>query len=995
MPAPPHGGWEDWQTIAARVTSTRFVGRAEQLAELCSALDDAAASQPSLAFVSGESGAGKTRLIGELTNRARESGSLVLSGDCVELRQSELPYAPLIAALRPLVRSNHPALAALDPGHRRELAAAVPGVGDPAADAPVAQVRVFEALLALLDVLSEEDSLLLVIEDVHWADSSSRGFMSFLARTLCRERILVVASYRSDELHRRHPLRPLLAEVGRDRYTRIVELPLLGPDEVAEQLEDILGARADPALAERLYARSGGNPLFAEELLAAGRDGRGPLPPTLRDALMLRVEGLSATAQQLLRWLSVQPSDDVLLAELTEVGSAALRDALREAVASQIVVATADDTFSFRHALLREVVYDDLLPGERVELHAAVAGALTGRAQDEARRAHLTAQIAHHWFAAGDQPAAFASAIEAAAAAEGVNAYGEALALLERALALWERVDEAERLAGVDQVSLLVRAANVADVAGESVRQEALLRRALELVDEQRDPQRAALVLERLARAQGFLNRQDEALDTVERGLALLPADQSSPERAALLAAGAKARMLQARYADAAERARAALDAAQQLEDGRAIEVRALNSLGIALAGIGDFESGASALRDALARSSDDSSLIHERNTAFTNLADLLSLTGRAEEGLAVARQGLENALPASRDADWIALELAEIAYHCGRWDEAEAAIPSAARRGSGTLLSFWRLTRSLLALGRGDLDTAAAELDVVARALYESTEVQLIGRHGWMRAELERRRGAFDAARAVIDETLDRIEFCSEDLASIAAVAAVGVRVEADAAERARDHRDEDAVRRARERGAAMLERLELAAHGWGPVERAELSSARVEDARSAGAEDPDAWDAAARAWLELGRPYPALYARLRQAEALVVRADRAGAGEVAAAARAEARDLGSGWLVDALESLAQRARLRLDEEPGDSAQESEEHPFGLTAREQQVLALVARGATNREIGAELHMAEKTASVHVSRILAKLDVRSRTEAAALAHRQGLSISSA
>jgi DNA-binding CsgD family transcriptional regulator len=220
--------------------------------------------------------------------------------------------------------------------------------------------------------------------------------------------------------------------------------------------------------------------------------------------------------------------------------------------------------------------------------------------------------------------------------------------------------------------------------------------------------------------------------------------------------------------------------------------------------------------------------------------------------------------------------------------------------------------------------------------------------------------------------------------------VSAVAVRIEADAAQAARDRHDAAAALRARERGAAMLERIELAAGAAGPVERAELVSARAEDMRGAGRDDPEAWDEAAHAWSGLGRPYPALYARLRQAETLVSGGDRSAAGEVAAAGRDAARDLGSEWLVEAFESLAARARLRLAGEEDDAPPRAEESPFGLTAREQQVLILVARGSTNREIGAELHMAEKTASVHVSRILAKLDVRSRTEAAALAHRQGL-----
>jgi len=177
--------------------------------------------------------------------------------------------------------------------------------------------------------------------------------------------------------------------------------------------------------------------------------------------------------------------------------------------------------------------------------------------------------------------------------------------------------------------------------------------------------------------------------------------------------------------------------------------------------------------------------------------------------------------------------------------------------------------------------------------------------------------------------------------------------------------------------------------------VERAELALGEAEHGRAGGRFDPGAWDAAAEAWGELGRPYRVLYACWRQAEALVGEGDRAGAAEVTLAALGDARELGSEWLAAELESLGARARLRLPVEgdPEGLAAPMEtaiDEPFGLTPRERQVLALVARGATNREIGLELHMAEKTASVHVSRILAKLDVRSRTEAAAVALRQGL-----
>jgi DNA-binding CsgD family transcriptional regulator len=981
--------------MATRMTSARFVGRAKELAELQAALAEAAGSRPSLALVGGESGVGKSRLAEELIRHARASGARVLSGDCVELGQDELPYAPLLTALRPLVRDGDPALDELAPPLRAALDAILPGLGTVATAGDAPQSRVFEALLSLIEALSEDGPVLLVVEDLHWADSSTRSFVGFLARTVCSERLLVVGTYRSDELHRRHPLRPLLAELASDPYARLLELPRFTEQELAEQLEGILAGRPEPELVERVYARSEGNALYAEEILAAGLDGRGALPPTLRDALMLRVERLSPRTQELLRWLACQPAaDHALVAAVAGLEPGELRDALREAVASHIVVTVGDESYGFRHALLREVVYDDLLPGERTEMHGALAAALEQRIEDGDQGAHITAQAAHHWAAAGNQPRALAAAARAGLAAERVNAFAEAQALYERALALWERVDSPESLAGVEQVELLRHAAVAADQAGDPVRQEALLRRALELVDEASDAERAALIRERISQSLWSQHRQDDSLEVLKEGIDSLPSGEPTPARAKLLAQLAKRRMVQSRFAEAADWAREAIDVARATGH-REAESMALNALGTALGESGEVDDGVAYLRESLAIASDEH-LEMEEGGAWINIADVLNLVGRTQEALDIARQGLENAFTRDwRTTDWLQLAVAEMSFHLGDWAGAEAAIPSSSRRHTGGTLLYWQSCTALLALGRGDLDAAEQALAVLAERTAELTEPQFIGTYGVLRAELARRRGDMEAARAAIDGALDRIEYCSEDIMRITALAAQGVRVEADIGEAARDRRDPAAEPEVRARADAFLERARVAAQSGFAVETAHVATAEAEYVRATGdgGDLAELWHAAAERWEEPSWPYPAAYCRWREAEALVATRDRDAAARVASQALASARRLGSAWLAEEVESLAARARLQLGEgAPVAAAHDGDEveDPFGLTARERDVLELVAAGATNREIGERLHMAEKTASVHVSRILSKLNVRSRTEAAAVAHRQGL-----
>lgn len=984
-----------------RVTSTHFVGRAAELAECEAALADARAGSPSLIAISGESGVGKTRLI-EAFEAATGAQARFLRGECLELGGGELPYGPLIAALRVLVRAQEPVLGRLSADARAALAALLPGLGEPAAegrDGNSAQVRLFEALLELLELLGEELPVVLVIEDLHWADRSTRAFAAFLARNLRRERVLFAFSYRDEEIHRRHPLRALLGELERGGRTRRLAIGPWAREELGEALGDILGVPPRAELVTRLFARAEGNPLYTEELLAAGLDGRGAAPQSLRDAFILRIEQLASEARGALRVLAVAGrADEQLLAEVSGIERGALTEALREAVSSHLIAADADGLFAFRHALLREVAYEDLLPGERAALHLALARVLDARPRASSEEtAQLAAQIASHARAGGERALALRAAIEAARAASAIHAHGEAADLLERALEWWERVEDPQELAGMDHTELLISAAREHRTA-EQGRAEALYEAALAEIDERAEPVRAARVLEQLARTQWGLAKGDRALQTSRRALALLPAGRADAERASVLAWIARTTGLRGRYREAIEAAREALEEARRSDAGPHLESQLLNTLGMALAGCGERERGAAELREALALAERAGDAL-AAGFAHGNLSDLLLLGGRTREALEVALEGLEQ-IPANLRAEklWLEASVAEAATALGEWELAARSLEVEERRPEGRWLINLRLRRAELALAIGDLEEAEQALAEIEQLVARTLEPQFHAAFGIAQARLQRRRGEPALAREAVREALDRIELCTDDAARVTAVAATGVAVEADVAQRAFDAGEEEQLAHARARARAHVALVRATATEAGPVEAAWALSAEAELCRALGENDPARWGHSAAGWDELERPYGAACARLHQAEALVERGAREEGERVLADARRSAAELGSIWLVEESDGFAARARLHIEPaREGESAEaaraagaQAQEDPFGLTPRELEVLRLLASGSTNREIGSQLFMAEKTASVHVSRILAKLEVRSRTQAAAVAHRAGL-----
>jgi DNA-binding CsgD family transcriptional regulator len=1004
--------------MRTRLTSSRFVGRVGELSELLLAVREAASGRASLVLLGGDSGVGKTRLIAELEGRLAQDGepepaTLVLRGDGVQQTDGELPYALLLGALRPLVRAHHPALDALAPGSRAQLATLLPGL-EPAAGArdprvdPNAQLRLFEALLELIDRLSETGPVVLILEDMHWADRSTRSFAGFLARSLRHERVCVILTYRTDELHRRHPLRPLLAELERLERARRVALEPFDRDELAQALNDILGAAPAAELLERLFRRSEGNPLYTEELLAAGLDGRGAAPQSLRDAFLLRIERLSVPAQQVARAVAVgRTLDEAALTAVTGLDRETAMTALRETVAEQVIVDCGVDRFGFRHALLREALLHDLLPGERGELHIALARRLEEGHDGSESELERSAAIAGHYAAAGDQPQALRTTVAAARVAHGAFAFGEAADLGERALALWPRVPDAERVAAIDHIELLAATAQACSAINDRLRAEALLGQALRELDGAGEPARYARLLGRMSRIVWTLNRGPEAADLAQRALGVLGEDDAGRDvRPLLLAWVARMAFLRGKFRQAVSDGETALAEATAVGD-RFAETEILNTLGMARMALQDVDGGAALLRGAIALARETGDL-DSLTTAYSNLADLLCVVGRTTEALEVAREGMA-ATPRHhiRSHTWISLTLSEIAFEAGDWETARRMVAGPRAASAGTLFMFRALREAELALAAGGDAAAHQSLDAVAELVELSSEPQWIAAYGALRGELAIREHDLETAQRAAAQALDRLELCTDDVMRIARVSVVALEVEADRAQRARDLRDTAARRDALARCRIHLDRLAAAAQEGGPVERARLAQGRAEVARARGRASVAAdWAKAAAAWEAIDRPYPAAIARWRQAEALVMAGRREEATAAASAAFDRARALGAAWLAGEVSGLAERARLEIavagngaggssgdGDGDGDAGgarapgHSSEPEPFGLTARERQVLALLAQGATNRQIGAALFMAEKTASVHVSRILSKLDVRSRTQAAAVAHR--------
>ena len=987
--------------MARRVSSPVFVGRAEELRALEAALAAARGGAARTVLVAGESGVGKTRLLSEFSERARAGGARVLTGACIELGEGELPLAPVAGVLRALGHElDGDALEAVLGPARPALAHLHPGLQGPGDAAPVAdQGRLFELLLGTLARVGELAPLVVAVEDLHWADRSTRNLLAFLIRNLRGESLLLVATYRSDELHRRHPLRPFLAAQERAGSVERIELERFGAGELTEQLAGILGEPPGPELAGRLLERSDGNPFFAEELLAAARTGaEHDLPETLRDALMLRIERLAPGPQAVLRVAAAAGARvrHPLLLAATGLPEEELDDALRE-LATHHALVPGDDVHTFRHALLREAVYADLMPGERSRVHAALARALDERPELAADGdATAAAARAHHWWCAHQLDEALAASVEAGRAAERIGAFPEAQRQYETALDLWDRVERAEARAGCDRIDVLRWAADAAHVSSEYDRAIALARAAAAELDDGRDRVRAALVQERLGRYLWVAGRGDEADPHYRAAVELLAAEPPSAERARVVAAEGQLMMLRGRWPEATARCREALAIARRV-GARAEEGQALNTLGLCLADAGDHAAGEAALRRALAIAV-ELRQSHDVGRAYCNLGDCVDQAGRIEDALQVSLDGVEACRALGLLGGYLGLLLCDGAQRLirlGRHDEAEALVERAiAARPGGMVEGLAQGTRGLLDTARGAPAAGRERFALAREHLGPDASISWTGAIDAGAAELELWDERPEAARAVVDRAL-AANAGHDDSFHVTRLLWAGVRAETDLAERARTPVDADALATAAARAEALARRVaaQIAAdaRAGAPVPEALLYAALCagERTRLAHAPDPAAWEPAIERADGLGLVADAAYARLRRAEAALALGDRRAAAEPLRAAAAAAARIGARPVLDAAVALARRGRVDL----GDTAPDGEAgavERLGLTERELDVLRLISAGRTNREIGAELYMSPKTASVHVSRILHKLDVRGRVDAAAVAHRLGL-----
>ncbi|MEV5612176.1 AAA family ATPase [Streptomyces sp. NPDC052225] len=985
----------------AQISGTPFIGRSAELDRLTSVLARAAGGDPRAVLVAGDAGVGKTRILTEAAAHAAAAGTTVLTGHCVDLGDVGLPYLPFTEILGAAAADERlaPAFAA-HPAVDRLLGSA-PGT---AAD-PGSRLQLFEGVAGLLADLCALTPLLLVIEDLHWADQSSRDLLRFLlsrgflqrpAPGAPARRLALLASYRTDDLHRRHPLRPLLAELIRLPVVDRLDLrPMADAD--MDRLVRALGTGpvADSTV-RRIVERAEGNAFYAEELLAALPGDTDPDSPGdigglgglggLADVLLIRIEQLTDTAQRVLRTAAVagRSVGHDLLRDAVQLPPQELESALREAVERQLLLPEGDTTYVFRHALTREAVYGDLLPGERVRLHGVFAALLRGTGHSAA----TAAERAHHSRESHDLADALAASLEAADHARSVGAPAEELRHLESALELWAVTDPSDRPADGDPVTVTLRASAAAARAGEPHRALQLTRSALDRVGSDADSELAARVRYTLADNLMRVDNLEAAYTYSSEALALIPAEPPSPTWVWAAATYVMAARYVGRHEDAGRVARQALDVAEQL---RLADAQA--DLTISLVGMEEHNRRTGQGRERLLAARDlarTAGNIPVEMRALYNLAVGSYKSGELDPCLAWIGEGLDRARRSGLASSPYALELrylqSLLLYTLGRWDECVRAAAADAELlpAAG---GFATAPALYVVLARGELDAAVAQ----ARAVQDSGDAD------WM-AMLVTSLVLTDAAAQrgdaedCVRQMRTSVAWLTESLGAVpdavVRFAALALAAVADAAEEARLTGDATGAEAWARTAAELVEtargRVARGEDGTehGPEGLAWMARVEAEAARATSGPDVAAWERAVRAF-GYGEPYEMARCQRRLAEALLTADRRDEAATQARAARDTAVRLGAVPLRDAVDALVRRGRL-FDTEAADG-------PIAaLTARESDVLRLLGRGRTNRQIGEELFISGKTASVHVSNILAKLGAASRTEAVGIAYREGL-----
>ncbi|GAB3160749.1 helix-turn-helix transcriptional regulator [Myceligenerans halotolerans] len=1003
------GNVSDWwdDVPVRRSTAIPLVSRQEPVGSLLRAVERASAGRPGLVLVGGDAGVGKTRLISHVAQAAERAGASAVVVHCVDLGQVGIPYLPFTDALAQLqagaagseAAERVAGLVAERPALWRLLE---PG-GGAGADHDE-RLQLFEGIARSLGEAGEPDRpVLLIVEDVHWADASTRDVLRFLAARARSENLLVVVTYRSDDVDRRHPLRPVLAELSRLEHVERIDLKPFDEAELREFTTALAGGPLSAGEFASVLDRSEGNAFFAEELLDAG-PGPGVLPWTLTEVLRTRLERLDPEVQQVVRLASVagrRVREDLLRAAAAQRGrSAGIDAALREAVTQQVLMVSGGH-LEFRHALLAEVLYSDLLPGERSEMHRAYLAALAQERPDGTPLGGA-AERAHHAVEAHDLPAAVLASHEAALAARGLLAPEEELRHREQVLALWESVPEAESLLGMDRVAVAVAAGEAASKAGDPARAVRLTSRAIDDLTD--DPARRAALRHVLVRRQLELpdwgeHAEDDGRE-LRAALDVLPA--ASADRVWSDALLARIAMEMDLDDEAREQAERAAEGARALGEHGAL-ADALATL--AVLDVGDADKAARLLDEACAAAVRAGDVLAEMR-CLHNVAANRFYAGHLADAEQKVAHGLARAeeLGLAWSTYPVNLRILQEVMLYFRGDLAPRPFGDV----PPTSVQVLNAVGMYAAVARGDDDVLTRGEALLAH-WHDDGMIALIG--GGTLVDALTWAGRHDEAFALAEQVTDHLVSVWNELflggiwLSALAIAALADAAEADrssgrAGSPAGTTREMVAAERL-ERGDALLDLARNTAERGRPrggvlgpegsawLQRAAAENTRLHAAVGDGEAAPALWRETADAWQEtvkafdFGYRYEVARSRYRWAEALLGAGEKESAATAAAEALAEATAMGAVPLAEAVRALGRRARLDL---PGVRRATAST----LTDREEEVLTLVAQGLSNRQIGERLYISTKTVSVHVSNVMAKLGASGRAEAVSLAHRRGL-----